>query len=87
MVSTAKEPNELVEQNELKRSVHTAITKLKPNFRAVVILRGINELSIKETSEILQCSETKVKVDYHRALKELKKKLNVDTGEVIGNAK
>ncbi|MGP9043990.1 RNA polymerase sigma factor [Cytobacillus kochii] len=87
MVSTAKEPNELVEQNELKRSVHTAITKLKPNFKAVVILRGINELSIKETSEILQCSETKVKVDYHRALKELKKKLNVDTGEVIGNAK
>jgi RNA polymerase sigma-70 factor, ECF subfamily len=86
IVSTEKEPNELFEQNEMKRLVHTAISKLKPNYRAVVILRGISEFSIKETSEILQCSESKVKVDYHRALKELKKKLKLDAEEVIGNA-
>ena len=87
MVSTEKEPNELFEQNEIKRLVHTAISRLKPNYRAVVILRGISEFSIRETSEILQCSESKVKVDYHRALKELKKKLNLEAEEVIGNAK
>ncbi|MFB6467410.1 RNA polymerase sigma factor [Cytobacillus sp. Hz8] len=86
MVSTEKEPNEVYEQNEMKRLVHRAISKLKPNYRAVVILRGINEFSIKETSEILQYSESKVKVDYHRALKELKKKLKLDAEEVIGNA-
>ena len=86
LVSTEKEPNELIEQNEMKRLVHGAISKLKPNYRAVVILRGINEFSIKETSEILQCRESKVKVDYHRALKELKKKLKLDAEEVIGNA-
>jgi RNA polymerase sigma-70 factor, ECF subfamily len=86
IVSTDKEPNELIEQSELKRCVHDAISKLKPHFRAVVILRGINEFSIKETSEILQCSESKVKVDYHRALKDLKRKLNIDVEEVIGNA-
>ncbi|WP_312475235.1 RNA polymerase sigma factor [Neobacillus sp.] len=86
IVSTEKEPNEVYEQNEMKRLVHGAISKLKPNYRAVVILRGINEFSIKETSEILQCSESKVKVDYHRALKELKKKLKLDAEEVIGNA-
>jgi RNA polymerase sigma-70 factor (ECF subfamily) len=85
-VSSEKEPNELFEQNEMKRLVDTAISKLKPTHRAVVILRGINEFSIKETSEILQCSESKVKVDYHRALKELKKKLNIDAEEVIRNA-
>lgn len=86
IASSQKEPNELFEQKEMKRLVHTAISKLKPNYRAVVILRGINEFSIKETAEILQCNETKVKVDYHRALKELKKKLNLDAEEVIGNA-
>jgi RNA polymerase sigma-70 factor (ECF subfamily) len=86
IVSTQNEPNELFEQNEMKRLVHTAISKLKPNYRAVVILRGINEFSIKETAEILQCNESKVKVDYHRALKELKKKLKLDVEEVIGNA-
>lgn len=85
--SLEKGPNEVVEQNEMKKIVHEAISKLKPNFRAVVILRGINEFSIKETSEILSCSETKVKVDYHRALKDLKKKLNIDEEEVLGNAK
>jgi RNA polymerase sigma-70 factor, ECF subfamily len=86
MASSNKEPNEWLEQNELKRSVHDAISKLKPNYRAVVILRGINELSIKETSEILQCSESKVKVDYHRALTSLKKKLKLEPMEVMGNA-
>jgi RNA polymerase sigma-70 factor, ECF subfamily len=86
IISTEKEPSELFEQNEMKSLVHTAISKLKPNYRAVVILRGINEFSIKETSEILQCKESKVKVDYHRALKELKKKLNINAEEVIGNA-
>lgn len=86
IVSTEKQPNELLEQNEMKRLVHDAISKLKPSYRAVVILRGINEFSIKETSEILQCSESKVKVDYHRALKELKQKLKLDVEEVIGNA-
>lgn len=86
LVSTDRKPNELIEHNEMKQSVHNAISKLKPNFRAVIILRGINEFSIRETSEILQCSESKVKVDYHRALKDLKKKLNIQIEEVIGNA-
>lgn len=80
-------PDEAYEISEMKQLVHGAISKLKPNYRAVVILRGINEFSVKETSEILQCSESKVKVDYHRALKELKRKLNVDAEEVLVNAK
>ncbi len=70
----------------MKKCVHEAISKLKPNYRAVVILRGINEFSVKETSEVLQCSESKVKVDYHRALKELKKRLNINIGEVEKSA-
>lgn len=75
--SADKGPNDIMEQKEMKRVIHSAISKLKPNYRAVVILRGINEFSIKETSEILQCSEAKVKVNYHRALKELKKDLGI----------
>ncbi|WP_232426204.1 RNA polymerase sigma factor [Cytobacillus praedii] len=70
----------------MKKVVHAVISKLKPDFRAEVILRGVNEFTIKETADILHCSESKVKVDYHRALKILKKKLNMDAKEVIGNA-
>ncbi|WP_042347865.1 RNA polymerase sigma factor [Bacillus massiliigorillae] len=80
------DPNEVIEQNEIKNLVHEAIAKLKPHYRIIVILRGINEFSIKETSRILQCSESKVKVTYHRALKELKRKINIDAEGVISNA-
>ncbi|MEK4426153.1 RNA polymerase sigma factor [Solibacillus sp. FSL K6-1523] len=86
MASIDQEPHELIEHIEMKRDIHEAISKLKPHYRAVVILRGINEFSIKETSEVLQCSESKVKVDYHRALKELRKRLNRDLGEVERSA-
>ncbi|TQR20803.1 RNA polymerase sigma factor [Psychrobacillus vulpis] len=86
LISTDKGPNELMEQSEMKKLVHEAISMLKPNYRMVVILRGINEFSIKDTSQILQCSESKVKVDYHRALKILKNKLFLDAKEVVGNA-
>lgn len=87
MESNVKNPDEELEITEMKKIVHEAISKLKPHYRAVVILRGINELSIKETSDILQCSEAKVKVDYHRALKALKRRLNIDAKEVLTNAK
>lgn len=86
IASTDKEPHELLEHMEMKKIVHEAISKLKPNYRMVVILRGINEFSVIETSEILQCSESKVKVDYHRALKELKRRINIDVGGVVKNA-
>lgn len=85
--SSNKGPNELIEQNEMKMLIHEAISKLKPKYRSVVIFRGINELSVKETSKILNCSESKVKVDYHRAIKDLKKMLNLNAEEVIRNAK
>lgn len=85
--SNEKKPDEVFEVTELKRCIHEAIAKLKPNYRAVTILRGISECSIKETSEILQCSEAKVKVDYHRASKELKRKLNIDIEGGLTNAK
>lgn len=87
MESNGKKPDEEVEFNEMEQFIHEAISKLKPNFRAVIILRGINEFSVKETADILQCSESKVKVDYHRALKDLKRKMNIGIEEVLPNAK
>lgn len=82
-----KKPDKAFEVTEMKQIVHEAISALKPTYRAVVILRGINEFSIRETAEILQCTESKVKVDYHRALKDLKRNLHFDAEEVITNAK
>lgn len=63
-----------------------ALIQLKPDYRNVVILRGLKEYSIKETAEVLGWKESKVKVDYHRAIKLLKKYVNdSNEGVVIFN--
>lgn len=65
-------PDELVEAHEDIRALYEGIKKLKPSYRDVVILRSIQELSIKETADVTGWSVTKVKVTHHRALKKLK---------------
>ncbi|NOU74698.1 sigma-70 family RNA polymerase sigma factor [Paenibacillus sp. LMG 31458] len=76
LTSKDDSPIEQLETKETKLLIWEAISKMKPNYRAVLILRGINELSIKETAEILECSESKVKVNYHRSLGMLEKTLS-----------
>ncbi|MCT8138526.1 sigma-70 family RNA polymerase sigma factor [Anaerobacillus sp. CMMVII] len=87
LLSKGNSPDEALETKEQKEIVHGAISKLKPNYRSVLILRGINELSIRETAQILNCSEAKVKVDYFRALKKLKETLKITMEEGFENAK
>lgn len=69
--STYGNPEVRYEHQEDWEKLQTALLNLKPDFRNVVILRGLKELSIKETAEVLNWKESKVKVDYHRALKQL----------------
>ncbi|UFT99554.1 sigma-70 family RNA polymerase sigma factor [Radiobacillus kanasensis] len=75
-------PEQEIDLWERRATVRKAINSLKPKYKMVVILRGINNLTIKETAEVLNCKESKVKVLYHRALKQLKTKLDPSLGEV-----
>lgn len=72
---TDTSPEEQQMTLESKLELHHAITKLKQNYRDVVVLRSIEELSVAETARILKWSETKVRVTFHRALKNLKDKI------------
>lgn len=65
---------------ETRKELKDALLKLQPNYRTVVILRALNELSVKETAEALGCSEGKVRVDFHRALNVLKSNVNLNEG-------
>lgn len=67
-------PEEIYRLNETNKEIYQTIQTLKQNYRDVLILKGIKELSVKETAEILHWSENKVKVTYNRALKALEKK-------------
>jgi len=53
--------------------VHRAMKTLKSDYEDVIILRFIEDLSLKETARILKKSEGAVKLMQHRAMNELKK--------------
>ncbi|UCZ51400.1 RNA polymerase sigma factor [Bacillus shivajii] len=73
--SSLKTPEEVYQLNESKKELYQIIRTLKSNYRDVLILRGIKEFTVQETAEILNWTENKVKVTYHRALKAVEKKL------------
>lgn len=68
-------PEEMLSQSETKRELYLEIQNLKPDYRAVVILKGIQELSNQEVADVLGWSESKVRVTFHRAVKSLGGKL------------
>lgn len=73
ITSQRGQPEKALVHKEDAADLKRAIMQLKPHHRMVVILRCIEDYSVKETAELLQISEAKVKVDYHRALKKLQK--------------
>ncbi|MGD7054759.1 RNA polymerase sigma factor [Sutcliffiella horikoshii] len=67
-------PENQLQLNEDNLVLYKVINSLKPNYRDVIILRAIKELSVSETADILQWNENKVRITYHRALIALREK-------------
>ncbi|SFD71794.1 RNA polymerase sigma-70 factor, ECF subfamily [Lentibacillus persicus] len=72
---TEASPEEDQLVTETRTQIHQAISTLKQDYRDVVILRGIEEMTVAETANILKWPDTKVRVTFHRALKALKTKI------------
>lgn len=70
--NTNRSPEEVNIGKEDIQQLYQAIESLKQDYHDVVILRAIKELSVRDTARVLNWSETKVRVTYHRALKNLK---------------
>jgi RNA polymerase sigma-70 factor, ECF subfamily len=66
-----KSPDDILMEHENVREVYNAIDELKTEYRDVVMLRVISELSVEETSEVLGWTREKVSRTYYRALKKL----------------
>ena len=58
--------------NEENNNLYNAINMLPPNYKEVIILRGILGMPSKEVSEVMKSSENNVNVMYYRSLKKLK---------------
>jgi RNA polymerase sigma-70 factor (ECF subfamily) len=65
--SAAMPADQLLERRETRRIVRGAIERLPEPYRAVLVLRDIEELSTKEVAELLDITTSAVKVRLHRA--------------------
>ncbi len=69
-------PERLADNNELKSILDDAISKLPHDYRVVFILRDVEGLSTKETSEITKLTVPAIKSRLHRARAFLRNELN-----------
>lgn len=69
-------PAEETTRNEEKALVHDALEELSTNYRQVIKLRDLEELSTQETAERLGLTRVNVRVRLHRARKKLKEALD-----------
>lgn len=74
-IATEALPDEVVERNAEIEKLYGALQQIKWDYREVVVLRYIEEYSVKETAMILNCSEVKVKNNTARGLKALRELL------------
>jgi RNA polymerase sigma-70 factor (ECF subfamily) len=69
-------PENLLVNKELSKVLEQAIERLPEKYRLVFVLREIEQLSVRETSELLQIHEPNVKVRLNRARTMLKSDLS-----------
>jgi RNA polymerase sigma-70 factor (ECF subfamily) len=65
-------PDKVTELEDRKRIVQEAIDRLPPDYRAIVILRDIEELSTAEAAAMLNITEGAARVRLHRARQALR---------------
>ena len=68
-------PDDEVARGEIHTAVHAGIRELAPEYRMVLLLRDIEQLSTRETAEALNINEGTVKMRLHRARSMLRKVL------------
>jgi RNA polymerase sigma-70 factor (ECF subfamily) len=74
-------PERLVERNETRQLIDEALAKLDEKHRLVFLLRDVEGLSIQETADTLDLSESNVKVRLLRARLQLREMLTRAFGD------
>ena len=74
--SSEKTPHEVLESDELRRSIMAALDTLSERHRTVVVLFDLEGLSHREIAEILQCPEGTVMSRLHHGRLKLKRLLS-----------
>ena len=79
------EPESAAESRDVLRILQAAIDRLPEEFRQVFMLRGVEQLSISETAELLDIKPATVKTRFHRARRLLQDLLHRKLDDVARN--
>jgi RNA polymerase sigma-70 factor, ECF subfamily len=69
------EPDSMAQRSELRRRLEAKIRGLPDAFRAVFMLRAVEELSVQETAAALRIPESTVRTRFFRARSQLREAL------------
>ncbi|MGX1192157.1 RNA polymerase sigma-70 factor (ECF subfamily) [Metabacillus sp. SLBN-84] len=75
-----KTPDEILVEHEELSEAYKAISELKAEYRDVIMLRMVSELSVEETAHVLGWPRKKVSRTYYRALQKLKQNPRLERG-------
>jgi RNA polymerase sigma-70 factor (ECF subfamily) len=75
-ITTMSTPDNTLVNKELSGMLETAISRLPEKYRTVFILREMEDMSVKETGDVLAIGEANVKVRLNRAKSMLRDYLN-----------
>ena len=76
-------PEHAASGRDLLRILQAAIDRLPDEFRQVFMLRGVEQLSIAETAELLEIKPATVKTRFHRARRLLQELLHRKLDDVV----
>ncbi|MCC7338730.1 MAG: sigma-70 family RNA polymerase sigma factor [Pirellulaceae bacterium] len=79
----AKPADELAQEAEVQAELDTALSQLDDKYRLVFILRDVEGLSVRETAEALELTESTVKVRLLRARLALRERLTRKFGNAL----
>jgi RNA polymerase sigma-70 factor (ECF subfamily) len=68
-------PEQVAARSEIRRMVERAVDALPPPFRAVFVMRVLEQMTIEETAQALGIPEATVKTRLHRANEQLRRGL------------
>ncbi len=86
MASQAPSPEQQASAGELSALLEQAVLALPENYRIIVMMRDIEELSTAETAAALDLTEENVKVRLHRARALLRRELFARAGASAANS-
>lgn len=76
-------PEQAIARQEIRRSIEKAVDDLPASFRAVFMMRAIEQMSIEETASCLGIPPETVKTRFHRANKLLRHALSARFGAIL----